>query len=249
MSSILAWVFWFFLDTCYNLIYFTSQLQFSLPSLHFVPPTAPQSTTPLFQKEQDLQWELTNRGIFSCGRNKLLPFIKVGKVNSEWSLGLPKALGTSPASVTRSTTKDQLSHLCRGSILVSFRLDCSQSRVYEIIWDHVSYFCGFFHDDLEPLPHTILPFYLQQDFLNSTQCLALDQCIYCHQSWEEGSLMVIGVVTNPIIGNGQVRLLSTIDMCLSWCHLVDSWDLSLHQVSTWCQNTPHQDFSLIALPL
>ena len=69
-------------------------------------------------------------------------------------------------------------------------------------------------------PHSFpldFPF-LQQDFWSSAQCLAMDLCIIFYQLLDEGFLMTIRLVTNPIQETDSSVCLSTIARNLGWGH-------------------------------
>lgn len=70
---------------------------------------------------------------------------------------------------------------------------------YLFLWVFSFFFCdaldtyGFYH------------LLLQKDSSNSA-FLTVGLCIFFHQLWDEDSLMINGVVTNLVIGDGQFRL-------------------------------------------
>ena len=72
--------------------------------------------------------------------------------------------------------------------------------------------------------HVIPPPYLQVNSSSLDQCLAVDLCICFHQAMDEGSMMTIRAVTNPITGKGQFRQLSTMLAVLAGVNLLDSYE-------------------------
>lgn len=80
-----------------------------------------------------------------------------------------------------------------------------QSGVSDLQLAQVSSFCEYPHHGLNLFAYIIAPPSLRLDFGSSAQCPAVNLWICFHQLPDEGSMMTIKVVINPITGEGQFR--------------------------------------------